>query len=171
MSVVGDCSSHFVNATLFFYENRGILALTLLGIIESSNVVSLLLLTSFGMADVQHDQAFLEYVVKAIVNKPELVSVDRLVDDRGVLLTLHVDPSDMKYVIGKRGQMAQALRILLKGVGPKTNARINMKIYEPEEARRAHQEGRAPHEEAAPAEQRYGESGLVTDDDLADLGI
>lgn len=125
------------------------------------------------MADMQHDQEFLEQVVKAIVNKPELVKVDRTVDELGVLLTLHVDPSDMGYVIGRRGQMAQALRILLKGVGAKANARINMKIFEPEDARRAHQEGRAPQAEIAaqaPAA-RHGEAGLVTDDDLSDLGI
>lgn len=126
-----------------------------------------------GMADMQHDQQFLEMVVKAIVNKPELVSVTREVDELGVLLTLHVDPSDMGYVIGRRGQMAQALRILLKGVGAKANARINMKIYEPEDARRAHQEGKGPaaaSAEAAPAP-RHGEAGLVTDEDLSDLGI
>lgn len=130
-----------------------------------------------GMADAQHDQQFLEMVVKAIVNKPELVNVVRTVDDLGVLLTLHVDPSDMSYVIGKRGQMAQALRIILKGMGAKANARINMKIYEPEESRRAHQEGRGNAETsfseapaAAPAV-RHGEAGLVTDEDLSDLGI
>lgn len=135
------------------------------------------------MAESHHDQQFLEMVVKAIVNKPELVNVTREVDELGVLLMLHVDPSDMGYVIGRRGQMAQALRILLKGVGAKANARINMKIYEPEDARRAHQETRAVHhsEHSAAAPQAvtgpavhqtvHGEAGLVTDEDLSDLGI
>lgn len=118
-----------------------------------------------GMVESHQDQQFLEMVVKAIVNKPELVSVERTVDELGVLLTLRVDPSDMGYVIGRRGQMAQALRILLKGVGAKANARINMKIYEPEDARRAHQESKG-----SPAP-RHGEAGLVTDEDLNDLGI
>ena len=131
------------------------------------------------MAELHHDQQFLEMVVKAIVNKPELVSVTREVDELGVLLTLHVDPSDMGYVIGRRGQMAQALRILLKGVGAKANARINMKIYEPEDARRAHQESRSTVAPSGAAEvapvaapaSRHGEAGLVTDEDLSDLGI
>lgn len=124
--------------------------------------------------DVHQDQDFLLTVVKAIVNKPELVKVTREVDELGVLLTLYVDPSDMGFVIGRRGQMAQALRILLKGVGAKVNARINMKIYEPEDARRAHQEskGTVPvMASAAPAAPRHGEAGLVTDEDLQDLGI
>ena len=119
-----------------------------------------------AMADMHQDQQFLETVVKAIVNKPELVRVERTVDELGVLLTLHVDPSDMGFVIGQRGRMAQALRILLKGVGAKSNARINMKIYEPEDARRAHQDTKS----VAPAP-RHGEAGLVTDEDLNDLGI
>lgn len=126
------------------------------------------------MAESHHDQQFLEMVVKAIVNKPELVNVTREVDELGVLLTLHVDPSDMGYVIGRRGQMAQALRILLKGVGAKANARINMKIYEPEDARRAHQDSKATTPSSAPVAApapRHGEAGLVTDEDLSDLGI
>ncbi len=118
------------------------------------------------MAEGHHDQQFLETVVKAVVNKPELVKVTREVDELGVLLTLYVDPSDMGFVIGRRGQMAQALRILLKGVGAKVNARINMKIYEPEDARRAHQETKA-----SVAPPRHGEAGLVTDEDLQGLGI
>jgi predicted RNA-binding protein YlqC (UPF0109 family) len=121
----------------------------------------------------QKDQEFVEFVVKSIVNHPEDVKVERTVDDRGVLLTLHINQEDMGYVIGRQGQTARALRILLKTVGAKDDARVNLKIYEPDEMRRQHQEGkggsRGPSESAAPA--RHGESGMVTDDDLADLGI
>lgn len=121
------------------------------------------------------DQEFLEYVVKSIVNKSDDVKVDRTVDERGVLLTLHVNPEDMGYVIGREGQTARALRILLKIVGAKANARVNMKIFEPEDARREHQERKVPraadtHMAAAPAA-KHGAAGLVTDEDLSDLGI
>jgi hypothetical protein len=124
------------------------------------------------MAEQHIDQEFLEYVVKSIVNHSDDVKTDRTVDERGVLLTLHVNPEDMGYVIGRDGQTARALRILLKIVGAKGNARVNMKIYEPEEMRREHQErkmsaGSVP---AAPAA-RHGDAGLVSDDDLKDLGI
>jgi len=78
------------------------------------------------------DKAFLEMIVKSIVGNPDKVQVERTVDEMGVLLTLKVDPSDMGYVIGRKGQTAQAVRTLLKIVGAKNNARVNLKIYDPE---------------------------------------
>lgn len=84
------------------------------------------------MADQVNDQEFLETIVKSIVAHPEGVSTDRTVDERGVLLTLSIHPEDMGYVIGRRGQTAQAIRTLLKIVGAKNNARVNLKINEPE---------------------------------------
>lgn len=77
------------------------------------------------------DEQFLESVVKAIVNNPNDVKVDRMIDERGVLLTLDVNPQDMGYVIGRSGQTARAIRTLLKIVGAKNNARVNLKINEP----------------------------------------
>jgi predicted RNA-binding protein YlqC (UPF0109 family) len=82
------------------------------------------------------DQEFLEYLVKSIVAHPEDVSADRTVDERGVLLTLSINPEDMGYVIGRKGQTAQAIRTLLKIVGAKNNARVNLKINEPEGSQR-----------------------------------
>ena len=122
------------------------------------------------MAGKQQDQEFVEYVVKSIVNHPEDVKTERTVDDRGVLITLHINQEDMGYVIGRQGQTARALRILLKTVGAKDDARVNLKIYEPDDMRRQHQEGkatRAPRGEG----KSHGDAGMVTDDDLADLGI
>ena len=122
------------------------------------------------MAELQKDQAFVEYVVKSLVNHPDDVHADRTVDDRGVLITLHINQEDMGYIIGRQGQTARAIRILLKTVGAKDNARVNLKIFEPEEMRREHHERKAA---TRPAGDRptHGEAGVVTDDDLADLGI
>jgi len=77
------------------------------------------------------DKQFLEGIVKTIVSVPDAVSVERTVDERGVLLTLKVDQSDMGFVIGRRGQTAQAIRTLLKVVGARNNSRVNLKIYDP----------------------------------------
>lgn len=89
------------------------------------------------MAERYSDQEFIEYVVKGLVGHPEDVKTERTVDERGVLITLHINQEDMGYVIGRQGQTARALRTLLRIVGAKNNARVNLKIYEPEGSRRA----------------------------------
>lgn len=78
------------------------------------------------------DREFVEYVVKSIVDHPEDVRVDRTVDEMGVLLTLKVNGRDMGQVIGREGSTAKAVRTLLRIVGIKNNARVNLKIEEPE---------------------------------------
>lgn len=77
------------------------------------------------------DVQFLEYVVKALVSHPDDVRIKRTVDEMGVLMTLDVNPDDMGKVIGRSGNTAKAIRILLRVVGMKNNARINLKINEP----------------------------------------
>lgn len=77
------------------------------------------------------DVQFLEFVVKALVNHPEDVKIKRTVDEMGVLMTLDVSPEDMGKIIGRSGNTAKAIRILLRVVGMKNNARINLKINEP----------------------------------------
>ena len=78
------------------------------------------------------DQEFLEYVVKSLVDKPDEVKVDRTVDEMGVLLSLTVDAEDMGKIIGRSGNTAKAIRTLLRVIGMKNNARVNLRINEPE---------------------------------------
>ena len=80
------------------------------------------------------DQDFLEYLVKALVDHPEDVKIDRKVDEMGVLLSLKVNPEDMGQIIGKAGSTARAIRSLVRIVGLKNHARVNLKIEEPEGA-------------------------------------
>lgn len=84
------------------------------------------------MAETHSDQAFVEYVVKSIVDNPDAVESSRTVDEMGVLITLKVDPKDLGQVIGRQGQTAKSIRTLLRVVGAKNQARVNLKIYEPE---------------------------------------
>ena len=84
------------------------------------------------MQDVQ----FVEYVVKSIVDHPDDVHLERTIDEMGVLLTLKVNAEDMGNVIGRSGQTAKAIRTLLRVVGAKNNARVNLKILEPEGGKR-----------------------------------
>lgn len=78
------------------------------------------------------DQEFLEFLVKAIVDHPDDVKVDRKVDEMGVLLSLKVNAQDMGQVVGRQGATAKAIRSLLRIVGIKHDARVNLKIEEPE---------------------------------------
>jgi uncharacterized protein len=74
------------------------------------------------------DQQFVEYIVKSLVENGDDVIVDRIVDEKGVLLTLTVNPEDLGRVIGRRGVTAQSLRTLLRALGTKNSARYNLKI-------------------------------------------
>ncbi len=74
------------------------------------------------------DQQFVEYIVKSLVGHPDDVVIERIIDEKGVLLTLTVNPEDLGRVIGKRGMTAQSLRTLLRALGTKNDARYNLKI-------------------------------------------
>ncbi len=89
------------------------------------------------------DQQFVEYIVKTLVNNPDKVSVDRKIDEKGVLLSLTVDPEDVGRVIGKRGVTAQSIRMLLRALGTKQDARYNLKIVNTDEDGEEHESRRA----------------------------
>jgi predicted RNA-binding protein YlqC (UPF0109 family) len=103
------------------------------------------------------DLDFVEYVVKAIVDNPSDVKATRTVDEMGVLINLSVSPADMGKVIGKEGQTAKSIRTLLRILGAKNNARVTLKIAEPEGSERALQEEKASKEEQAPQEEKATE--------------
>ncbi|TSC55691.1 MAG: hypothetical protein G01um101418_712 [Parcubacteria group bacterium Gr01-1014_18] len=114
----------------------------------------------------QVDQAFVEMVVKAIVANPQDVTTVRSVDEMGVLITLKINPADMGYVIGRQGQTARAIRTLLRIVGAKHNARVNLKIEEPAGSKRSLENAAAAAAAAAGAS-----SDEIGSDDIADLKI
>ena len=102
----------------------------------------------------ERDQQFLEFVVKGLVDHPEDVKITRIVDEMGVLLTLSVHQDDMGKVIGRSGATAKAIRTVLRVAGMKNNARVNLKIEEPEGSVRA----------------RTTSPGAVDDSDPTDVG-
>ncbi len=87
------------------------------------------------MAERYADQEFVEYVVKSIVDHPDEVKVERTIDELGVLITLSVNPEDMGQIIGRQGMTAKSVRTLLRTIGAKNDARVNLKILEPEGGR------------------------------------
>lgn len=106
------------------------------------------------------DQQFIEYIVKSLVSKPDAVVIDRRVDEKGVLLELHVDPEDLGRVIGKRGATAQSLRTLLRALGTKQDARLNLKIIDPNQADRDYEP------QSSPATQEPTQTTSSASDDL-----
>ena len=99
------------------------------------------------MPKVSSDQEFLEYVIKALVDHPDDVKIDRKVDEMGVLLSLKVNPEDMGQIIGRAGATARAIRSLVRIIGIKNHARVNLKIEEPAGGRSpVTRERRAPSE-------------------------
>ena len=98
----------------------------------------------------EKDQEFVEFVVKSLVDHPDDVKTERTVDEMGVLISLHLNPEDMGQVIGRQGQTAKALRTLLRVVGAKHRARVNLKIVEPEGGRRERVPAAAGASEEAP---------------------
>jgi len=100
----------------------------------------------------EFDQQFVEFIVKALVNKPEEVRSDRKVDEQGVLITVHTSPEDTGYVIGKSGKTAVAIRTLLATIGAKANMRVSFRIDAPASStRNAAMEGAAQSEAATTA--------------------
>ena len=74
------------------------------------------------------DQEFVKYIVTSLVSQPDQVKVERTVDERGVLLTLHVADDDLGRDIGRKGSTAQSLRVLLRALGSKNEAHYNLRI-------------------------------------------
>ena len=112
------------------------------------------------------DQQFVEYIVKTLVNNPDKVSVERKIDEKGVLLSLTVDPEDVGRVIGRRGVTAQSIRMLLRALGTKQDARYNLKIVNTDEDGEGHERdwhdgGRDTDDEAAAVV-----SATTTEDDV-----
>lgn len=132
----------------------------------------------------EKDELFVEYVAKELVEKPDAVKVNRTVDEMGVLIELSVDKDDMGVIIGKEGKTAKAIRTLLRVLGAKNDARVNLKIVEPEGSERpqpkadseAKEEAKeeAPAEEEKPAEEAPAEEEKSEDEDdrpMADLEL
>lgn len=115
------------------------------------------------------DQQFVEYIVKSLVNNPDAVTIERRIDEKGVLLELSVDAEDLGRVIGKRGATAQSLRTLLRALGTKNEARYNLKIVDVDKLEGAPAPAASTPAAAAADDTVASDSATVTppqDDDL-----
>lgn len=116
------------------------------------------------------DKVFLEYVVKALVDNPNDIKIDRTVDEMGVLISLTVNPADMGKIIGRMGNTAKAIRTLLRIIGMKNNARVNLKINEPEGSMRPpHQDSMSSSSMGAPRPHSAPSAMKTVDQAMEDL--
>ena len=118
------------------------------------------------------DQQFVEYIVKTLVNNPDKVQIDRTIDEKGVLLSLEVDPEDVGRIIGRRGATAQSIRTLLRALGTKNDARYNLKIvnndgYEPGAKAEKDDDAEDAPEVEEPAEEEVDDAPVEEGSELA----
>lgn len=123
------------------------------------------------MTDNVKDRDFIEYAVKMLVDNPDDVKVERKIDEMGVLITLDVNPKDMGMVIGREGMTAKALRTLLRVIGARNNARVNLKINEPEGSERPPREPRESRNEVRDERPAAPEEKKTLDDVMNDIQI
>jgi predicted RNA-binding protein YlqC (UPF0109 family) len=120
------------------------------------------------------DQQFVEFIVKSLVSNPDAVSVERRIDEKGVLLELTVDPEDLGRVIGKRGATAQSLRTLLRALGTKNDARYNLKIVDNGVGAPSHDDDTAARDDVAASSDRQASDTRSTvrhDDDESSSNV
>ncbi len=115
------------------------------------------------------DVEFVEYIIKSVVDHPDDVKVERRVDEMGVLLLLTVNPEDMGQVIGRSGATAKSVRTLLRVIGAKNNARVNLRIVEPEGSEGAKRQQQAQSQAPKKADSSDKEEAL--DEAIDDLKI
>lgn len=72
-----------------------------------------------------------EYIVKQLVDKPELVVVAQKYDDGKAILEIRVANQDLKRVIGKEGRVVRAIRTMVNCLEPQENIEINLDSTQP----------------------------------------
>jgi uncharacterized protein len=69
-----------------------------------------------------------EYVAKALADKPDAVSVSEIPGETSVVLELRVDHEDMGRMIGREGRTINAMRSLARVLGAKQGKKVTLEI-------------------------------------------
>ena len=70
----------------------------------------------------------LEIIAKALVDNPDMVSVNEIIGEQSIILELKVAQEDMGKVIGKQGRIAKAIRTVIKAAAVKEDKRVVVEI-------------------------------------------
>lgn len=123
------------------------------------------------MADKQQEVEFLRFIVEHLVNHPDEIEISRTVDELGVLLELEVHPDDMGIVIGRNGSTAKALRTLLRIIGARNDARVNLKLIEPEGSEKSSSGSSSKEESSSDSDEEEEASAEEAEEAVEDLEI
>lgn len=66
--------------------------------------------------------------IKSFVSYPDEVEIESREDEMGLLFIVRIHKADRGIVIGTKGNTAQALRVLLRSMGRRSDIRASMKI-------------------------------------------
>jgi len=69
-----------------------------------------------------------EYIVKALVDKPDQVSVKETLGETVTILEIRTAPEDVGKVIGREGRIANSIRTITKAAAAKQNKRVTVEI-------------------------------------------
>lgn len=81
--------------------------------------------------DTSSEVGYLTLIIKGLVSKPDEVVVDKIVDEKGILLSISVAREDMGKVIGKMGTTAKSLRVIMHAFGYNNKQVVFVKVLEP----------------------------------------
>lgn len=70
----------------------------------------------------------LEFLAKSLVDDPDAVQVQKKITANAITLELRVAQDDKGKVIGKKGKIAKALRLLISAAAGRTGKRVNVDI-------------------------------------------
>src|SRR3954471_21414720 len=73
-------------------------------------------------------KGLVEYVARALVDKPEAVKVDEVPDGNTTVYELEVDEEDIGKVIGRQGRVVRGLRALVKAAATRKGTRVDLDV-------------------------------------------
>ena len=71
-----------------------------------------------------------ETITKAIVDQPDMVSINEVEGEKSVILEVTVADDDMGKIIGKQGRIARAIRTVVKAAATKEGKKVIVDIQE-----------------------------------------
>lgn len=73
-------------------------------------------------------KGLVEYIARALVDKPDAVKVDEVQDGNTTVYELEVDEEDIGKVIGRQGRVVRGIRALVKAAATRTGQRVDLDV-------------------------------------------